>query len=43
MPREFIEDLFFDLSLNGTYDTDPASDDASKTDYAVTTGMSYDF
>lgn len=41
--KEFVEDFFLDFSLNGTYDTDPASDDASKTDYAATTGLSYDF
>ena len=43
LSKEFIEDFFFDLGVNGTYDTDPASDEASKADYAVTTGVSYEF
>jgi hypothetical protein len=41
--KEFIEDLFLDLTLGGSYDSDPTSDDAAKTDYSVTTGVSYDF
>jgi hypothetical protein len=41
--KEFIEDLFLDFTIGGSYDSDPTSDDASKTDYSVTTGVSYDF
>ena len=41
--KEFIEDLFLDLSFNGSYDTDPSSEDASNADYRFTTGISYDF
>lgn len=41
--KEFVEDLFLDFTIGGSYDSDPTSDDASKTDYSVTTGVSYDF
>jgi putative salt-induced outer membrane protein YdiY len=41
--REFVEDFFWDLGLAGTYDTDPNSDDAAKSDYSITTGLSYEF
>lgn len=43
LSKEIIEDLDLDLSWAGSYDTDPGSDDASKSDYAITTGLSYDF
>lgn len=43
LSKEFIEDLFLDLTFGGSYDSDPASDDADKSDYSITTGLSYEF
>ena len=43
LSKEFIEDLFLDFTIGGSYDSDPTSDDASRTDYSVTTGISYEF
>jgi putative salt-induced outer membrane protein YdiY len=38
--REFIEDLFFDVTLSHSYTTNPPTD-ASKTDYTLTTSIGY--
>jgi len=40
--REFIEDLFFDLTLGYSYLSDPA-EGANSTDYVVTTSLGYSF
>jgi len=38
--REFVEDLFFDITLSHSYTTDPPTD-ANKTDYTLTTSIGY--
>ncbi len=43
LSKEFVSDFFLDLTFGGSYDTDPSSDDAARADYAVTTGLSYEF
>jgi len=43
LSKEIVEDFFFNLSLGGSYDTDPTSPDAAKSDYSITTGLSYEF
>lgn len=40
--REFVEDLFFEVSVGHSYLSDPPIDSAS-TDYAVTTSLGYSF
>lgn len=40
--REFVEDLFFEVSVGHSYLSDPPVDSAS-TDYAVTTSLGYSF
>ena len=40
--REFIEDVYLDLGLNYSYQSNPPSGGA-KSDYSVTTSLSYDF
>jgi hypothetical protein len=43
LSKEIIEDFFFNLSFGGSYDTEPTSSDAAKSDYSITTGLSYEF
>jgi hypothetical protein len=43
LSKEFVEDLFLDLTLSGAYDSDPSSEDAAKSDYTISTGLSYEF
>jgi hypothetical protein len=43
LSKEFVSDFFIDLTFGGSYDTDPSSDDASRSDYTITTGLSYEF
>ena len=38
--REFVEDLFFDVTLSHSYATNPPTD-AAKTDYTLTTSIGY--
>jgi hypothetical protein len=38
---EIVDDLFFELSLYGSYDTD--ADAATKSDYGLTTSLGYSF
>lgn len=38
--REFVEDLFFDITLSHSYTTSPPTD-ANKTDYTLTTSIGY--
>ncbi len=40
--REFVEDLFFDLSVGYSYLSDPPTD-AESADYAITTSLGYSF
>jgi hypothetical protein len=40
--REFFEDLFFELSIGHSFQTDPPVD-AEKIDYAITTSLGYSF
>jgi hypothetical protein len=40
--RELIEDLFLELSLYDTYDSDPPEDGTSN-DYGIVTGLGYTF
>lgn len=40
---EIIHDLFWQLSLYESYDSDPVNEDASKNDYGVTTSLGYSF
>lgn len=43
LSKEIIEDFNWDMSWSGSFDTDPSSDDASKSDYTLSTGLSYEF
>lgn len=43
LSKEIVADFFFDFSVAGSYDTDPTSADAAKSDYSITTGLSYEF
>ena len=38
--REFVDDLFFDITLSHSYTTNPPTD-ANKTDYTLTTSIGY--
>ena len=38
-----IEDLYWRLSFQGSYDNQPPGEDASTTDYSVVSGLAYDF
>jgi hypothetical protein len=40
---EMIEDLYWRLSFQGSYDNQPPGEDASSTDYSVVSGLAYDF
>jgi len=40
---EIITDLFFEISLYGSYDTDADAEADSKSDYGVTTSLGYSF
>jgi hypothetical protein len=40
---EIIDDLFFEVSLYGSYDTDADATADSKSDYGVTTSLGYSF
>ena len=40
--REFISDLFFDINLGYSYNSNPPTD-AAKSDYALTTSLGYSF
>ena len=41
--RELIEDLFFDLSLYHSFDSEPPTEEAAKDDYGVVTSLGYSF
>jgi hypothetical protein len=40
---EIVNDLFFDLSVYGSYDTDPGETAESNSDYGVVTSLGYSF
>ena len=40
---EIVNDLFFEISLYGSYDTDADAEADSKSDYGVTTSLGYSF
>lgn len=40
---ELFADLYWKMSLFATYDNEPASEDASKSDYGVTSSLAYKF
>jgi len=40
---EMVKDLFFEVSLYGTYDSDPGETAISKSDYGLTTSLGYSF
>jgi len=40
---EIVEDLFFEVSLYGSYDTDADAEAESKSDYGLTTSLGYSF
>jgi len=39
----FVDDLYFDLSLYHSYDSDPPSETAAKDDYGLVTSLGYSF
>jgi hypothetical protein len=41
--HEIIKDLFFDLSFDGSYDSDPPVEDADSLDYSLSTSLGYKF
>jgi len=41
--REIVNDLYFDLSFNGSYDNKPPDVTADSVDYSVTTSLGYKF
>jgi len=40
---EFIDDLYFELKLYGSYDSSPPLADSEQTDYGLTTSLGYSF
>jgi hypothetical protein len=40
---ELVNDLFFEISLYGSYDSDPGEEANSNSDYGVTTSLGYSF
>ena len=40
---EFVDDLYFELKVYGSYDSKPPSEDTETTDYGVTTSLGYSF
>jgi putative salt-induced outer membrane protein YdiY len=40
---EFVDDLYFELKVYGSYDSKPPSEDAESTDYGVVTSLGYSF
>ena len=40
---EFVDDLYFELKLYGTYDSEPPLADAEQSDYGVVTSLGYSF
>jgi len=40
---EFVDDLFFELRLYGSYDSQPPTEDVEKSDYGFVTSLGYSF
>lgn len=40
---EFIDDLYFELRMYGSWDSEPPSEDAEKSDYGFVTSLGYSF
>lgn len=40
---EFVDDLYFELKVYGSYDSQPPSEDTEKSDYGVVTSLGYSF
>ena len=40
---EFVDDLYFELKLYGSYDSNPPLADSEQSDYGVTTSLGYSF
>jgi Protein of unknown function, DUF481 len=40
---EFVDDLYFELSLYGSFDSEPPLADSEQSDYGVTTSLGYSF
>jgi hypothetical protein len=40
---EFVDDLYFELKLYGSYDSKPPAVDAEKSDYGIVTSLGYSF
>ena len=40
---EMVEDLFWELSVYDSYDSDPVLDDAEKNDYGIVTSLGWEF
>jgi hypothetical protein len=40
---EFVDDLYFELTLYGTYDSEPPLADAEQSDYGMVTSLGYSF
>jgi putative salt-induced outer membrane protein YdiY len=40
---EFVDDLYFELKLYGSYDSQPPLEDAEQSDYGVVTSLGYSF
>jgi hypothetical protein len=38
-----VEDLFFEIRLYGTYDSQPPTEDVEKSDYGFVTSLGYSF
>jgi hypothetical protein len=43
LDHEIVKDFYIDLSLNGSYDSDPPDATADTVDYSVSTSLSYKF
>ncbi len=41
--HEVVQDLFLDLSFQGSYDNEPPAVDADRTDYTISTSLGYKF
>jgi hypothetical protein len=40
---EFVDDLYFELRLWGSFDSDPPTAGATKSDYGLVTSLGYSF
>jgi hypothetical protein len=43
LSHEIVNDLYIDLSLNGSYDSKPPDVTADSTDYSLSTSLGYKF